>query len=68
MAAPAEDAWLEGFVSGLEFALLALEGRDLKGPEIERFRRDYARVVELYRARRSGPRVPAGVLAAVLRN
>lgn len=62
-----DDAYLDGFISGLEFALLGLEGRGLKGPEVEAFRRDYRRVVELYRTGRPAA-MPAKAMAVLMRN
>lgn len=67
MTMPSDDAYLDGFICGLEFVLLGMEGRGLTGREADAFRRDYQRIVELYRSKRPAA-VPAKAMAALMRN
>lgn len=68
MTTRADDAYLDGFVAGLEFLLLAMEGRELKGEGVDAFRKDYQRLVHLYRSKRAPTLPSSGMLAALLRN
>lgn len=56
------DAYMEAFMNGFEFVLLAIRGRlaeaDLPREErarLERFLADYSRIAQAYRARRTAP-------------
>ncbi len=67
------DEYLAAFVNGVEFALLAFEGR-LRGADLDAeserriraFARDYRRVIEEYRTRRGPGTAPPSSLDSML--
>jgi hypothetical protein len=59
------DAYLDAFMNGFEFVLLAMRGRlqeagldEQERARIETFLADYARIVNAYRARHAGAAAP----------